>query len=155
MKLPFLISDTSQIFIFIGLQASGKTTFYENVLACHGLVHINLDTLRRRHRETMEIKVCLDSRKSFVVDNTNPQITDRQRYISLARAYGYEVIGIFFQSRIEDCIKRNELRERRVPRCAIPGTSNKLQMPTYGEGFDQLYFARIVDNGFEIMKWKE
>lgn len=89
-----------------------------------------------------------------MVDNTNPQIIDRQRYISLARAYGYEVIGIFFQSRIEDCIKRNELRERRVPRCAIPSTSNKLQMPTYGEGFDQLYFVRIADNGFEIMKWK-
>lgn len=155
MKLPFQITDTSQIIIFIGLQASGKTTFYESLLACRGLVHINLDTLHTRHQEAMAIRTCLDSKKSLVIDNTNPQIIDRQRYIPLVRAQGYEVIGIFFQSRVRDCIERNEQRDCRVPRHAIPCTSSKLQMPTYDEGFDQLYFARIVDQGFEITKRNE
>ena len=104
MNLPFQITDTSQIIIFIGLQASGKTTFYESLLACRGLVHINLDTLHTRHQEAMAIRTCLDSKKSLVIDNTNPQIIDRQRYIPLVRAQGYEVIGIFFQSRVRDCI---------------------------------------------------
>lgn len=155
MNLPFQVCDTAQIIIFIGLQASGKTTFYERVLARHGLVHINLDTLHKRHHEAMAVKACLDSRKSFVIDNTNPQITDRQRYIPLAKAQGYEVIGIFFQSRVKDCIKRNEQRERCVPTLAIPCTSNKLQMPTFDEGFDQLYFVKIADNDFDITEWKE
>ncbi len=141
--------------LFIGIQASGKTTFFRNMLACHRLVHINLDTLHRRHREMIAIRDCFDGRKSFVVDNTNPEITDRQRYIPLAKSHGYEVIGIFFQSRVQECIERNEQRERRVPRHAIPCTSNKLQMPSYDEGFDQLYFVRIVDNDFEITKWNE
>lgn len=154
MELPFHIKETMQMFLFMGIQASGKTTFYKSVLACHGLVHINLDTLHRRHKETIAIRACLDRKMSFVVDNTNPEITDRQRYIPLAKAHGYEVIGIFFQSRVMDCLKRNEERNRRVPRHAIPCTSNKLQMPSYDEGFDQLYFARIVDNRFEITKWK-
>ena len=141
--------------LFIGIQASGKTTFYKSMLARHGLVHVNLDTLHRRHKEMITIRDCFDGRMSFVVDNTNPQIADRQRYIPLAKAHGYEVIGIFFQSRVQDCIERNEQRERRVPRHAIPCTSNKLQMPSYKEEFDQLFYARIVDNGFEITKWKE
>lgn len=141
--------------LFIGIQASGKTTFYKKELACYGLVHINLDTLHRRHKEAMTIRECLDSKASFVIDNTNPEITDRQRYIPLAKKEGYEIIGIFFQSRVEDCIKRNEQRERRVPRLAIPCTSNKLQLPSYDEGFDKLYFARIIDNGFKITEWKE
>lgn len=141
--------------VFIGIQASGKTTFYQRFFACHGLAHINLDTLHSRHKEAMAIRACLDNRTSFVVDNTNPQISDRKRYISLAKAHRYEIIGIFFQSRVKDCIERNEKRERCVPRLAIPSTSNKLQMPSYGEGFDQLFFARIAKNGFEITIWSE
>ena len=155
MQLPFQINDTMQMIIFIGIQASGKSTFFRSMLANHGLVHINLDTLHRRHKESLAIRDCLDRRKSFVVDNTNPQIIDRQRYIPLAKAHGYEVLGIFFQSRVGDCIERNEQRQHRVPRIAIPCTSNKLQIPSYDEGFDQLYFVRIVDKSFEITKWKE
>lgn len=155
MELPFQTNAKLQMIIFIGIQASGKTTFYTSVLACHGLAHINLDTLHSRHKEAIAIRACLDSGKSFVIDNTNPQIADRQRYISLAKKYGYEIIGIFFQSRVQDCIKRNEQRGHSVPRCAIPSTSNKLQMPSYDEGFDQLFFARIVNSDFAITKWKE
>ena len=155
MELPFQIHDTKQMIVFIGIQASGKTTFYKERLACHGLAHINLDTLRTRNREAVAIEECLECGGSYVVDNTNPQIADRQRYIPLAKSHGYEVIGIFFQSRVKDCIERNTIRNNGLPRHAIPCTSSKLQIPTYSEGFDQLFFARIVDNGFEITKWKE
>ena len=72
MQLPFQINDTMQMIIFIGIQASGKSTFFRSMLANHGLVHINLDTLHRRHKESLAIRDCLDRRKSFVVDNTNP-----------------------------------------------------------------------------------
>ncbi len=155
MQLPFKITDAKQMIIFIGIQASGKTTFYNSALACHGLAHVNLDTLHRRHKEAITIRTCFDNMKSFVVDNTNPQILDRQRYIPMAKSHGYEIIGIFFQSRVKDCVDRNEQRGRRVPLRAILSTSNKLQMPSYNEGFDLLFFARITDNGFKITEWKE
>ena len=141
--------------VFIGIQASGKTTFYKELLACHGLVHINLDTLRTRRKEAMAIEKCLENGFSYVVDNTNPQIADRQKYIPAAKSHDYEVIGIFFQSKVKDCIERNALRNNGVPLLAITGTSGKLQIPSYNEGFDQLFFARITDTGFEITNWKE
>ena len=72
IELPFKINDAKQMIVFIGIQASGKTTFFNSVLACHGLAHINLDTLRRRHKEAITIRACLDRMRSFVVDNTNP-----------------------------------------------------------------------------------
>lgn len=90
-----------------------------------------------------------------MVDNTNPEKTDRARYIPYAREAGYKVIGIFFQSIVRQCIARNEQRGETVPRRAIPCTQNKLQMPSIDEGFDELYFVRIVADGFEITKWKE
>ena len=49
----------------------------------------------------------------------------------------------FFESKIQDCIKRNEQRsgKAKVPNIAIAATSNKLQIPQKCEGFDELYFV--------------
>lgn len=153
--LPFEPNSTKQVIIFIGIQASGKTTFFKQVLSCFGYTHINLDTLKTRNKESHAMQECLNSGHSFVVDNTNPEKSDRERYISLAKSHGYEVIGIFFQSILLDCIAKNTARGSVVPTKAIPSTQRKLQLPEYSEGFDKLYFVRIVDNGFEITDWKE
>ena len=155
MKFPFMIKEKKQMIVFIGIQASGKTTFYKSLLAPLGYGHINLDTLRTRHKEKELLQEYLLGSRSFVVDNTNPEIADRERYIPVAKANGYEVIGIFFQSIVRDCIARNSKRECTIPLKAIPCTRNRLQLPSYSEGFDELYFVRITDNGFNITKWRE
>lgn len=155
MKLPFEIKQHGQAIVFIGIQASGKSTFFRENLLQHGYVHINLDTLHTRHKESLQLEECIEMNSSFVVDNTNPEIEDRRRYIPKAKERGYEVIGIFFQSIVRDCIARNETRENAVPLQAIPRTQNKLQMPSFDEGFDALYFVRIADNGFEISEWRD
>ena len=154
MTLPFNIKSTRQMILFIGIQASGKTSFFNKMLAPHGYAHINLDTLRTRHKEQVAINRCYESGASFAVDNTNPQKADRARYIIDAKQHEYEVIGIFFQSILKDCIARNEARVEKVPRLAIPNTQNKLEMPDYAEGFDKLYFVQIEDDGFTITDWK-
>ena len=152
--LPFNIKLNRQMILFIGIQASGKTTFYHNELARHSYVHINLDTLHTRHKEQVAISECYEHDASFVVDNTNPEKADRERYIAEAKQHGYEVIGIFFQSILKDCIARNEARDDKVPQLAIPNTQNRLQMPDYSEGFDRLYFVQIVGQDFVITDWK-
>ena len=43
--------------ILIGLQGSGKSTFYQRFLS--DMVHVNPDTLRTRHREAELIRVCI------------------------------------------------------------------------------------------------
>jgi len=154
MELPFKITGDKQMIVFMGIQASGKSTFYHELLERHGYAHINLDTLHTRRNESLALQDCLCRGKSFVVDNTNPEIADRERYIPLAKAHGYEIIGIFFQSIVRDCVRRNADRDNSVPLQAIPCTSNKLQLPAYDEGFDKLYFTRIVGNGFEITDWR-
>ncbi len=155
MELPFNIADNRIAIIFIGIQASGKTTFYNTALSHHGFCHINLDTLKTRHRESELFRSCLTQGRNIVVDNTNPAKVDRARYIPLARGAGYKVIGIFFQSILRHCIARNELRGETVPRHAIPNTQNKLEMPGIDEGFDELYFVKIKTDGFDISKWKD
>lgn len=153
--LPFKYSE-KQAIVFMGIQASGKTTFYEQMLAGRGYVHISLDILHTRNKEDLLLMECLENGRSFVVDNTNPEISVREKYIKKAKEYGYQVIGIFFQSKVKDCMQRNEQRGLKVPQKAIACTSNNLQLPTFDEGFDELYFVSInINNNFKISPWRE
>jgi hypothetical protein len=62
--------------IFVGIQGSGKTTFYrERFLDRH--VRISLDLLKTRNRESAALKTCLETGQPFVIDNTNPRAADR------------------------------------------------------------------------------
>lgn len=148
--------EAKTMILFMGIQASGKTTFYHSLLEPLGYIHISLDILKTRHRERQLVLECILAQQSFVVDNTNPTKQERATYISTAKASGYRIIGMFFQSKLRECISRNELRDYRVPTLAIPNCFNRLEMPSFNEGFDELYFVSLADNkNFNINKWKE
>lgn len=153
-QLPFELKPRKQAIILIGIQASGKSTFCQRYLQSGSHAHISLDEVGTRNRELEMLMQCINDDRSFVIDNTNPEIADRKRYISLAKSQGYEIVGIFFQSKVRDCIKRNEMRGMKVPTKAIASTSNKLQLPSLEEGFDMLLFAQISEEGFDIQQWR-
>ena len=153
--LPFQFTE-KQAIIFMGIQASGKTTFYEQMLADKGYTHISLDILHTRKKEDLLLVDCLENGRSLVVDNTNPEVSVREKYITKAKEHGYQVIGIFFQSRVKDCMRRNEQRGLKVPQKAIACTSRNLQLPSLEEGFDELYFVSINNNNqFKISPWRD
>ena len=141
--------------IFIGLQATGKSSFY---LArfFHSHIRINLDMLKTRRREELLLGACLAMQQSFVVDNTNPTVEERARYILPARAARFQIVGYYFESSLAEAIRRNSTRvpEAQVPAKAIGATRKKLQLPAPGEGFDALYTVHIAPaGGFEVAPW--
>lgn len=140
--------------IMIGIQASGKSTFAKRKLSNY--TRINLDTLNTRNKELMEFERALEAGENIVIDNTNPKASDRERYIPRAKEHGYKVVCYFMQSRVKDCVERNENRvgKAKVNTKAIAATSNKLEMPEYAEGFDEIYYVRISDKGFVIDEWR-
>ena len=142
--------------IMMGIQGSGKSTFYHQFLA-KDFVRVNLDTLKTRNQEKLLIEDCIKKEKSFAIDNTNPTKADRGRYIPLAMASGYKVIGYFMESKLKDCIERNNMRQgkEKIPAIAIASTSNKLQMPSFDEGFDELYFVKNDGSTMTVSEWRE
>jgi predicted kinase len=146
-----------QAIIFIGIQATGKTTFYnDRFFNTH--VRISLDQLKTRHREREFLATCLRTRQSFVVDNTNPTIEDRKRYIDMVKDAEYEIIGYYFESKVQAAVARNDQRtaKQRIPVKGVLSTYHKLQMPSYKEGFDRLYYVRVVEGGtFNVEEWKD
>lgn len=142
--------------LFTGIPGSGKSSFYTSrFFATH--VRISLDLFRTRRREQRFLETCLATGQRFVVDNTNPRRTDRLRYIATARAAGFTVVGYYFQSRIEDCLRRNSERRgaERVPDQAILGSAGQLELPARDEGFDRLYYVRLQDGQFVVEEWRD
>lgn len=139
--------------IFVGLQASGKSSFYrERFFATH--VRISLDLLRTRYRERRLLSLCLETRQPFVVDNTNPTCDDRRRYIDAARSAGFSIVGYYFSGRIGECLVRNQQRSQPVPDVGILATARKLQIPSMDEGFGSLNYVRLDASGFVIEDWR-
>ena len=140
--------------IFIGIQATGKSTFYKSRFL-HTHVHINLDKLRTRHREAIFMSACFSTQMAFAVDNTNPGVEDRKRYIKPALKSGYKVIGYYFQSRLSDSSNRNAEREVSVPEIALRSTYSKLELPSYSEGYDELWYVQIDESDFTVKAWQD
>lgn len=150
-----------QLVIFIGLQASGKSTFFRTHLAAtHD--YVSKDLLRNNkkpsRRQAQLIEAALQAGHSVVIDNTNPTVEDRASLIQLGSLYHAEIVGFYFESEVSCCLERNRQRfgKERVPDVAIYATIKKLTRPSYIEGFDRLFSVRIADkDNFEVCAWVE
>ena len=144
-----------ELIIFIGIQAVGKSTLYQQrFFNTH--IRINLDMLKTRHREQILVNACLTAKQPFVIDNTNVTRSERARYIAAAKAARFRVVGYYLQSPIRDALERNRRRSGRqlIPEKGIAGTYKRLQLPQLDEGFDELYYVSIDDTqNFIIQEW--
>ena len=145
----------AQLVIFVGLQASGKSTFFlGRFAATHE--HVSKDLLRnnrdRNRRQGQLIEAALRAGRSVVVDNTNPTAEDRRPLVELGRQFGAGVVGYYFDSGVRDCLARNARREgrARVPDVAVFATAKRLVPPSRNEGFDELYRVRLNGQAFEV-----
>ncbi len=131
------------LIIFVGLQASGKSTYYHAHLAATH-VHVSKDLMKntrnRDLKQTQMIASALTAGYSVTVDNTNPTPAIRAPLIAQARSHGARVIAYYFETIVKDAVARNRLREgkARVPDVAIYVTSKKIVPPALEEGFDEV-----------------
>lgn len=132
-----------ELIVFVGLQGSGKTTYYHRHFAATH-VHVSKDLMAgARGRETMQMKQideALGAGRSVVVDNTNPTRESRAALIAAGRRHGARVVAIAFEAHVPTSLLRNRQREgrARVPDVAIFVTKKKLVAPDLEEGFDEV-----------------
>lgn len=142
--------------IFTGLQGAGKSSFYKEHFF-HSHVRISLDLLKTRYREGLFLGACLSSDQRFVIDNTNPSKAERERYIqpTLAARVPYTITGYFFESNVEECLRRNAQRSEseRIADVGIYAAAKRLQLPSLEEGFHRLFYVRIDDDQFRVEPW--
>ena len=132
-----------ELIIFVGLQASGKSTYYrEHFAATH--MHVSKDLMKntrnRDEKQEQMIEQAMVQGRSVVVDNTNPTPAVRAPLIAIGRRHGARVLAYYFESTVKDAVARNRLREgkARVPDVAIFVTAKKMVPPGLAEGFDEV-----------------
>lgn len=142
--------------MLVGLQASGKTTFYRQRLAgTH--VHVSKDAFpnarRPQRRQMRMIDEALAAGHDVVVDNTNPSPAEWAPVIAAARAHGARAVGYWFPPDLPASLTRNSAREGRirVPDVGLYATIKILREPTTADGFDEVHTVRFDgDGGFDV-----
>jgi predicted kinase len=129
----------AEAIIFIGLQGSGKTTYFMNHFAATH-AHVSRDIQQTAERETAFIRECLRSGRSFVVDDTNATRAARAQYIREAKAAGFNVLCYFFDAPLRTAIGRNNHRKDKkpIPVPAILRAAKRLEPPCVDEGVDEI-----------------
>lgn len=155
----FLADRATELHILVGLQASGKSTFYRAYFApSNEYIYVSKDRLRNNRqpeqRQRQLIAEALAAGRSVVVDNTNAMTEARAALVELGRAYGAAIVGYAFESSARASVERNRGRtgRARVPDVAIYATAKRLTPPTYAEGFDRLYTVRITEDGTFLVR---
>ena len=143
-----------ELIIFVGLQASGKSTYYHNHFAATH-VHVSKDLMKNaRDREARQrelIGKALSEGRNVVVDNTNPTPALRAPLIEIGRRHGARVVAYYFETTVKEAVVRNRLREgkARVPDVALFVAARKMVPPAMAEGFDEVRVIAPIATGSE------
>lgn len=144
-----------EMLILIGIQGSGKTTFYEQRFS-QTHVRISLDLLRTRERERALLQSCLDAKKPVVIDNTNVFVQERSLYLAEGRRAGFRTAGYFFPTELRTALGRNRHRtdKKAIPVPGVIRTWKRLEQPTRAEPFDELFLVKLTpEKQFIVSEW--
>jgi len=143
------------VILAIGLPGSGKSSWFKR----HNIRPLSSDLLRellfddaqeQRFQDLVFsnlrslLKARLIARRPVNhVDATNLTAHDRHSWIKLAKDYGYDVQGVFFDVPLEVCLERNRRRDRVVDEDIMRKMAAKLKAPTFDEGFSKITVVRV------------
>ncbi len=143
------------VVLAIGLPGSGKSSWFKR----HNIHPLSSDLLRellfddaqeQRFQDLIfsnlrsMLKARLIARRPMnYVDATNLTPHDRHSWIKLAKDYGYDVQGVFFDVPLDVCMERHQRRGRAVAEDVMRKMAGKLKPPTFEEGFSKITVVRV------------
>lgn len=143
------------VVLAIGLPGSGKSSWFKR----HNIHPLSSDLLRellfddpqeQRFQDLVfsnlrsMLKARLIARRPLnYVDATNLTPHDRNSWIKLAKDYGYDVQGLYFDVPLEVCMERHQRRGRAIPEDIMRKMAGKLKPPTFEEGFSKITVVRV------------
>lgn len=142
--------------ILVGLQASGKSSYYkQHFFNSH--VRISNDLLRTRNRQKLLLEYCQQTQMSFVIDNTNISREVRAQWLESIRLLHCPIKCYYFQTDLERSLRWNRTRSGRdrIPDVGILAMHKKLEIPTLAEGFDELFYVRLKAGELIAEEWHD
>ncbi|CAJ0959979.1 unnamed protein product [Ranitomeya imitator] len=147
-----LVLSSVEVVVTVGFPAAGKSTFIKENLVPKGYVYANRDTLGTWQKCVAACEEALKNKKSIVIDNTNPDVESRSRYINCAKKAGVPVRCFFFVAPIELAKHNNRFREMTskghvsVNDMVMNSYKSKFVAPSLTEGFSEILKINFVPN---------
>ncbi|XP_078609417.1 bifunctional polynucleotide phosphatase/kinase-like [Branchiostoma floridae x Branchiostoma japonicum] len=147
-----LVSSFPEVIVMVGCPASGKTFFVKQNLVSKGYVHVNRDVLGTWQKCVAACSQALAGGKSVVIDNTNPDVESRKRYVDCARQARAPCRCFVMAASLDLCRHNNRFRDMtytgaghvKVADPVIFSYRKKYVEPQVTEGFDQIVKVNFV-----------
>jgi predicted kinase len=143
-----------EVAVLVGLQASGKSAFYEQRLLGRRYALVSKDLFprgarRKQDRQMRLVEAALGSGRSVAIDNTNPSPEEWRPLVAAGHAHGATVTAYWFPPDLEGSLRRNAVRQGRdrVPDIGIHATAKRLRRPSRADGFDAVLEVRFDGRG--------
>lgn len=142
-----------KLFVMCGLPASGKSHMAQQLAKDHDATIFSSDDLReelfndvndQEHNQELfvelhkRIKDCLRNGKSAIFDATNLNYKKRMAFLAELKSIQCEKTCVLMATPYEECFRRNDERERKVPEHAIKRMYMSFDMPHLFEGWDDV-----------------
>lgn len=141
-----------KITVLMGLPGSGKSYYAEKSME-GSPIRVSSDEIRERiFRDVasqkynryvfsimrLMVEKAIGAGCDVLVDSTNIQRKHRKPWIDIGGRMGIDVVCLFVDPPLEECLKRNAIRERHVPIDVIQQMSAHLEPPNLEEGFKEV-----------------
>ncbi|KAI9561889.1 hypothetical protein GHT06_012851 [Daphnia sinensis] len=139
-----LSQDKQEVVVLVGFPGSGKSHFAKHHALQSGYDVINRDSLGSWQKCVTVLERSLDSGKSVLIDNTNPDTESRSRFVRLASARGLPCRCFVMNTSMTHALHNNKFRELTdashapVSRMIFNVYKSKFQEPSLEEGFTQI-----------------
>lgn len=138
-------SSLTEVVLFVGYPASGKTSFFKKLFELKGYCHVNRDTLGSWQKCVSKCTEFLKAGRHVAIDNTNPDRDSRARYIEVAKQFSVPVRCFQFMTSIDHARHNNRFRELtskgkiiKVNDMVFNMYKSKFVEPSLDEGFSEI-----------------
>lgn len=152
--------------ILIGLPRSGKSTFAQTYYNDYD--YISRDFVRENvfgykgnmNHEGEVTKICnealnesLSQKHNIIIDNTNIQRKYRRKFITQAQAHGYNIKAVYINTPYEQLLENADKDD--FPINVIESMMNRLNLPSYEEGYCEIQEFTVSGFDFGVLEFKE